>query len=177
MARGQRPRHPRTGAAQTLTSLLVTTQERLREYAGETGIPVEQLELVAAKSALIRHLSSQPETRDRFIVKGGTLLYHGYLGSRVSFKDVDFARPEARRIGESGDQTAYDAGEDRARLRELEQEVIEKMTIDTPEFELQTDQGRISLEHAEMIEVTNIPFTITGLKLGAAACSGPGVAV
>lgn len=140
-----------------MTFAPITTEQRLARYSGETQIPVDQLTLVVAKSALIRHLAADPVTRERFVVKGGTLLYHAYRGPRVSFKDVDFAQPSTDRTG--SEMLAADDLQ-----RELEAEIIEKMTIDTPEFQLRVGEGTIKLDLTQMVEVTRAPFTITGLR-------------
>lgn len=140
-----------------MTFVPITTDERLARFAGQTQVPTTQLMLVAAKSALIRHLAEDERTRERFVVKGGTLLYHVYRGPRVSYKDVDFAKPSAGRV-----ESEMLAADDRQ--RRLEAEIIEAMTVDEPEFQLRVEQGSINLELTEMVEVTRVPFTITGLR-------------
>lgn len=71
----------------------VTTPEIINDFAGETGVPKEQLLLIVARSALIRKLATDPKTKERFVVKGGTLLYHVYGAQRMSVRDADLAHP------------------------------------------------------------------------------------
>ncbi len=56
----------------------------------ETGLTREQLLLVVAKSALVRHLATGPD-KDRFVLKGGTLLAHAYKSPRQSVRDADYS--------------------------------------------------------------------------------------
>ncbi len=55
----------------------------------ETGLTKEQLLLVVAKSALVRHLATGAD-KDRFVLKGGTLLAHVYRSPRQSVRDADY---------------------------------------------------------------------------------------
>lgn len=67
----------------------ITTRELLEAEARSTGIPVDQLLRIVAKSALIRHIASGKDADD-FVLKGGTLLHHCYDGPRFSVIDADF---------------------------------------------------------------------------------------
>jgi len=67
----------------------ITTDELIEARMDETGLTREQLLLVVAKSALVRHLATGPD-KDRFVLKGGTLLGHVYKSPRQSVRDADY---------------------------------------------------------------------------------------
>jgi Nucleotidyl transferase AbiEii toxin, Type IV TA system len=67
----------------------ITTDELIEARMDETGLTREQLLLVVAKSALVRHLATGPD-KDRFVLKGGTLLAHVYKSPRQSVRDADY---------------------------------------------------------------------------------------
>jgi predicted nucleotidyltransferase component of viral defense system len=67
----------------------ITTDELIEARIDETGLTREQLLLVVAKSALVRHLATGPD-KDRFVLKGGTLLAHVYRSPRQSVRDADY---------------------------------------------------------------------------------------
>ncbi len=67
----------------------ITTNELIEARMDETGLTREQLLLVVAKSALVRHLATGPD-KDRFVLKGGTLLAHVYKSPRQSVRDADY---------------------------------------------------------------------------------------
>lgn len=67
----------------------ITTDELIKARMDETGLTREQLLLVVAKSALVRHLATGPD-KDRFVLKGGTLLTHVYKSPRQSVRDADY---------------------------------------------------------------------------------------
>jgi Nucleotidyl transferase AbiEii toxin, Type IV TA system len=67
----------------------ITTDELIEARMDETGLTREQLLLVVAKSALVRHLATGPD-KDRFVLKGGTLLAHAYKSPRQSVRDADY---------------------------------------------------------------------------------------
>ena len=66
-----------------------TTEEHVRDYMRRTGLPARQVLLLLARCGLVRYLAEHHY--DRFILKGGGLLYHVYGTNRVSFVDTDFA--------------------------------------------------------------------------------------
>lgn len=66
-----------------------TTDELIEARMDETGLTREQVLLVVAKSALVRHLAMGPD-KDRFVLKGGTLLAHVYRSPRQSVRDADY---------------------------------------------------------------------------------------
>jgi len=67
----------------------ITTDQLIEARMDETGLTREQLLLVVAKSALVRHLATGPD-KDRFVLKGGTLLAHVYRSPRQSVRDADY---------------------------------------------------------------------------------------
>jgi predicted nucleotidyltransferase component of viral defense system len=67
----------------------ITTDDLIEARMDETGLTREQLLLVVAKSALVRHLATGPD-KDRFVLKGGTLLAHAYKSPRQSVRDADY---------------------------------------------------------------------------------------
>jgi hypothetical protein len=73
-----------------------TTPQLVGDYARTTGLQTNQVMQLVARCALVKHLS---ETYgDRFVLKGGALLYHVYGTSRVSLLDTDFAEVETRGV-------------------------------------------------------------------------------
>lgn len=70
-----------------------TTDELIEARMDETGLTREQVLLVVAKSALVRHLATGPD-KDRFVLKGGTLLAHVYRSPRQSVRDADYTYVE-----------------------------------------------------------------------------------
>ena len=66
-----------------------TTSARVANYAREAGLQSRQVMMLVARCALVKHLAEQ--YGDRFILKGGALLYHVYGTPRVSFLDTDYA--------------------------------------------------------------------------------------
>lgn len=75
---------------------LLTTDELLDDAQDATGLLREQLLLMVAKSALVRHLATGPQ-KDLFVLKGGTLLHHVFRSPRQSIRDADYTYldPEA----------------------------------------------------------------------------------
>ena len=71
-----------------------TTPERVRSYGRRAGLPPQQVMMLVARCALVKHLAA--EHGDRFVLKGGALLYHVYGTPRVSFVDTDYAEIETR---------------------------------------------------------------------------------
>lgn len=71
-----------------------TTPERVRNYARRAGLQPRQVMMLVARCALVKHLAA--EHGDRFVLKGGALLYHVYGTPRVSFIDTDYAEVMTR---------------------------------------------------------------------------------
>lgn len=69
--------------------MTLTTPELVAEYGRRTQLPAKQVMMLVARCALVRRLAE--EHFDRFILKGGALLYHVYGTQRVSFLDTDYA--------------------------------------------------------------------------------------
>lgn len=67
----------------------VTTGALIRAYADKTGIAEAECLQIVAKSASIRAMAHK--YGKRFVLKGGTLLYHVYKSRRASYKDADLA--------------------------------------------------------------------------------------
>jgi hypothetical protein len=72
----------------------LTSKQLVDRYARSTGLPPRQVLMLVARCALVRRLAEQHF--DRFILKGGALLYHVYGTTRVSFVDTDYAEIETR---------------------------------------------------------------------------------
>lgn len=72
-----------------MASDAITTDELIEARMDETGLTREQVLLVVAKSALVRHLATGPD-KERFVLKGGTLLAHVYKSPRQSVRDADY---------------------------------------------------------------------------------------
>ena len=73
-----------------MTGQLVTTEEILNDAEERLGFTRPQLIILAAKSATVRHLATHPDYKDRFVLKGGTLLAHVYNSTRQSIADADY---------------------------------------------------------------------------------------
>lgn len=69
--------------------MTLTTPELVAEYSRRTQLPTKQVMMLVARCALVRRLAE--EHFDRFILKGGALLYHVYGTQRVSYLDTDYA--------------------------------------------------------------------------------------
>lgn len=67
----------------------VTTQDLLERAEERTGLARNQLLLMVAKSAAVRHIA-QGAHSEQFVLKGGTLLTHVYNSPRQSIQDVDY---------------------------------------------------------------------------------------
>lgn len=68
----------------------ITTDERLDVAEERTGLLRGQLLTMVAKSAAVRHVATSAASRDRFVLKGGTLLTHVYRSPRQSIADADY---------------------------------------------------------------------------------------
>jgi Nucleotidyl transferase AbiEii toxin, Type IV TA system len=69
-----------------------TDPQRVRNYQRRSLLPRRQVLLLLARCGLVRYLAQHHY--DRFVLKGGALLYHVYQSNRVSFVDTDFADTE-----------------------------------------------------------------------------------
>lgn len=125
--------------------MTLSTQPRIQAYQTLTGLTRRQVMLILARCALVRHLSDN--YWDRFVLKGGSLLYHVYRTQRVSFVDTDFADVQTH---------IPDLGE----LEEL--------------LAIESDDGSFSLttlpdgrwqEKGSIVHGTRLQFSIAGLQL------------
>lgn len=71
-----------------------TDPKRVLDYQRRSLLPRRQVLLLLARCGLVRYLAEHHY--DRFILKGGALLYHVYGTNRVSFVDTDFADTQTR---------------------------------------------------------------------------------
>jgi predicted nucleotidyltransferase component of viral defense system len=67
----------------------VTTQDLIERAEERTGLARNQLLLMVAKSAAVRHIAQGPHG-EQFVLKGGTLLTHVYNSPRQSIQDADY---------------------------------------------------------------------------------------
>jgi len=67
----------------------VTNQDLLERAEERTGLARNQLLLMVAKSAAVRHIAQGPRS-EHFVLKGGTLLTHVYSSPRQSIQDADY---------------------------------------------------------------------------------------
>ncbi len=67
----------------------VTNQDLLERAEERTGLARNQLLLMVAKSAAVRHIAQGPHS-EHFVLKGGTLLTHVYNSPRQSIQDADY---------------------------------------------------------------------------------------
>ncbi|HEV3318796.1 MAG TPA: hypothetical protein VG053_03560 [Solirubrobacteraceae bacterium] len=74
------------------------TSETLMQRAEErTGLARNQLLLMVAKSAAVRHIAQGPH-HEHFVLKGGTLLTHVYNSPRQSIQDADYLHRQAETV-------------------------------------------------------------------------------
>lgn len=130
----------------TEVKTLVTTEALITEGQDRTGLTRELLLQIVAKSAVVRHLATGPD-KDRFVLKGGTLLHHVYNSPRQSVRDADYAYVE--RSNEM--------------LTTVHLEASLRMEEDSG-FYLNLDEAAWSPSD-EILEAKNIPFTITGIQM------------
>jgi hypothetical protein len=122
----------------------LTTPDLVRGYMRRTGLPARQVLLLLARCGLVRHLSEHHF--DRFILKGGGLLYHVYGTNRVSFVDTDFADTES-------------VVADPVAMERL-------LTIRSPDgFELTTTPDGRWQEKGSILSGRRLRFTISNLRL------------
>ena len=119
----------------------VTNDALITREAALTGIPVDQLLLIVARSVVVRSLAANPEYRERLVLKGGTLLYHVYRSPRASFRDADFGAERGLNLEEL--QTA--------------------LTVDELGFSFQPADGTWSQARG-ILEGADLPFSITNIR-------------
>jgi hypothetical protein len=68
----------------------ITSDELLDGAEARTGLARAQILTMVAKSAAVRHVATNVEGGDRFVLKGGTLLTHVYRSPRQSIADADY---------------------------------------------------------------------------------------
>lgn len=128
-----------------MSTELITTNELIETRIDETGLTREQLLLVVAKSALVRHLASGPNA-EQFVLKGGTLLAHCYDSPRESVVDADYSYidptlPTVPRL-------------------------VEMLTIDGKDgFHLDADAARWTTD-TDIFKATGMPFSIDRVTFG-----------
>ena len=75
----------------------VTSQDLLQRAEERTGLARNQLLLMVAKSAAVRHIAQGPHS-EHFVLKGGTLLTHVYNSPRQSIQDADYLHRQAETV-------------------------------------------------------------------------------
>lgn len=76
----------------------VTTAELLDAAEARTGLLREQLLLMVAKSAAVRHVATTAQDGRLLVLKGGTLLTHVYRSPRQSIADADYLHLEPETV-------------------------------------------------------------------------------
>lgn len=128
-----------------MTAELITTNELIEARMDETGLTKEQLLLVVAKSALVRHLASGP-TAKQFVLKGGTLLAHCYNSPRESVVDADYSYVDPT-------------------LPTVPQ-LVKILTVDGKEgFHLDADAAKWTTD-TDIFKATGMPFSIDQVTFG-----------
>jgi predicted nucleotidyltransferase component of viral defense system len=72
----------------------ITTRQLIDGAEERTGLPREQLLIMVAKSAAVRHVATHAGQGPLLVLKGGTLLTHVYKSPRQSIADVDYLHLE-----------------------------------------------------------------------------------
>jgi hypothetical protein len=93
----------------------ITTEELLDRGEERTGLLRGQLLLMVGKSAAIRHIATH-EHRDKFVLKGGSLLTHVYGSPRQSIADADYYHLDAETITAPDLDEAFTVSEDGFKL-------------------------------------------------------------
>jgi hypothetical protein len=75
----------------------ITNQDLLQRAQQRTGLARNQLLLMVAKSAAVRHIAQGPHS-EHFVLKGGTLLTHVYNSPRQSIQDADYLHRQAETV-------------------------------------------------------------------------------
>jgi predicted nucleotidyltransferase component of viral defense system len=75
----------------------ITNQDLLQRAQERTGLARNQLLLMVAKSAAVRHIAMGPHS-EHFVLKGGTLLTHAYSSPRQSIQDADYLHRQAETV-------------------------------------------------------------------------------
>lgn len=122
----------------------VTTEEILDVEEERTGLTRAQLLVLAAKSATVRHLATAPESRELFVLKGGTLLSNVYRSPRQSIADADYTYLDPDNLTIPGLEAALAVQGDYG-------------------FELRPEDGRINIEND--IFNARVPFSIEGIRM------------
>ncbi len=122
-----------------------TTSARVANYAREAGLQSRQVMMLVARCALVKHLAEQ--YGDRFILKGGALLYHVYGTPRVSFLDTDYAETETRGAPDPID---------------VERSIV--FTDRASGYSLQTTPDGQWTERGNMVRAQNLTFTMDGFE-------------
>lgn len=118
-----------------------TSPQLVEAYARATGLTPPQVMQLVARCALVKHLS---ETYgNRFILKGGALLYHVYGTNRVSLLDTDFAEVETKGMPNPD---------------EIEKEII--FTDADNGYSLQTTPNGRWSERGNLVKGQNLTFTL-----------------
>lgn len=109
------------------------------------GLARNQLVILAAKSATVRHLATHPKYKDLFVLKGGTLLSNVYRSPRQSIADADYTYLDRENLD----------------LPKLEEALA---TDGSYGFDLRPEDGQWTTEN-ELFE-GKTPFSISGIQLG-----------
>lgn len=123
----------------------LTSDELLDKGESRTGLARNQLLVLAAKSATVRHLATHPKYKDLFVLKGGTLLSNVYRSPRQSIADADYTYLDRENLT----------------LPELEQALA---TNGAYGFELRPEDGQWTTDN-ELFD-GKTPFSIDGIQLG-----------
>jgi hypothetical protein len=134
-----------------------TTPELVRDYARSTGLTPAQVMQLVARCALVKHLAK--EYGNRFILKGGALLYHVYGTNRVSLLDTDYAEVETKGVPNPD---------------ELEREII---FSDPAGYSLKTTPNGRWTERGNMVRANNLTFTLETFQPGREAGSRVNISV
>jgi hypothetical protein len=122
----------------------LTTDQLLDAGEQRTGLARNQLIVLAAKSATVRHLADHPKYQDQFVLKGGTLLSNVYKSPRQSIADADYTYLDRENLD----------------LPELEEALA---TDGTYGFDLHPEDGQWTTEN-DLYEGST-PFSIEGIEI------------
>ncbi len=128
-----------------MTQTPVTNDEILDRAEARTGLQRNQLLVLVAKSATVRHLARHPKYKSLFVLKGGTLLSNVYQSPRQSIADADYTYLDPENLT----------------VPELEEALA---TDGTYGFELHPEDGQWTTEN-ELFE-GKTPFSMEGIQLG-----------
>ncbi len=124
-----------------------TTPQLVNDYARSTGLTPPQVMQLVARCALVKHLSES--YGDRFVLKGGALLYHVYGTNRVSLLDTDFAEVETKGMPNPD---------------EIEKEIV----FSNPDngYSLKTTPNGTWTERGNLVKGQNLTFTLETFRPG-----------